>query len=652
MRLSAAARQRLAVGAAVALAALVALWPLTLNPLGVPFAPGAAYSDLLISHWPNAAYLRAAIWQHGQVPLWNELLFAGQPLAADPLAGLWYPPNWLLLILPLPLGFNLILALHLFWGGLGVYSLGRAEGVNAGPALLAALAFVGMPKLIAHLAAGHVSLVCAVAWTPWLLLAARRAARVGGWQAGAWAGAALAATFLADVRWAYYGGALGVAYALAQALAVRPGRRPALLALAGAGGLALLLAAPLALPLAEFAALSRRAALTVAEAGALSLPPLYLLGLLIPDLGGFHEYMTYLGVLTLLLALAGLGRRTLFWALAGLAALGFALGVNTPLYGLLFQAVPGISLLRVPPRAWFVVGLAAGLLAAHGTQRLLTVWLPRLRARPAARVPLPSAGAALAGLLILSGLDLLRVDSTLLEARPLPALNAAAAWLAAQPGLFRVYSPSYSLPPGDGLRHLDGVDPLQLAATAPVIERATRLPATGYSVTVPPFATADLATEHAASEPDAEWLGRLNVRYVAAEFDLDAPGLALVQTFGGTRVYLNTLWRERAWLDAPNALPVRVMETQPGRLQLAATGPGPLVISEAAYPGWQATVDGRPAALTANADGLLTLDLPAGAHAVEVVFRPWRVAVGGMAALVGLVGLLAGARPWRRKASA
>ena len=152
MRLSASARQRLAVGAAVALAALVALWPLTLNPLGVPFAPGAAYSDLLISHWPNAAYLRAAIWQHGQVPLWNELLFAGQPLAADPLAGLWYPPNWLLLFLPLPLGFNLILALHLFWGGLGVYSLGRAEGVNAGPALLAALAFVGMPPQAARAA--------------------------------------------------------------------------------------------------------------------------------------------------------------------------------------------------------------------------------------------------------------------------------------------------------------------------------------------------------------------------------------------------------------------------------------------------------------------------------------------------------------------
>ncbi|MCC7359238.1 MAG: hypothetical protein IT317_07170 [Anaerolineales bacterium] len=651
MRLSAAARERLAAGGLLALAGLVYLWPLTLRPLDVPFAPGAAYTDLLISHLPNAAYLRDTLWQPGSVPLWNDRLFVGQPFAADPLAGVWYPPGWALLVLPLTLGFNLLLALHLLWGGLGVYGLARAEGASAGPALLAALTFTGLPKLVAHLAAGHVSLVFAVAWTPWLLLASRRAAQRGAWQAGAWAGAALAVTFLADVRWAYYAGALGLAYAVAQAWRQRPARRRALSALAGAAVLALLLAAPLAWPLAEFAALSRRAALTVAEAGALSLPPVYLLGVFIPDLGGFHEYLTYLGVPALLLALAGLGRRTLFWAAAALAAVVFALGANTPVYLLLFRFLPGVSLLRVPPRAWFIVGLAACLLAAHGAEVLVQRWLPKLRARPGAVLPLPGPRATLVTLMLLTGLDLLRVDSTLLAARPLPAVSAAAAWLAAQPGLFRVYSPSYSLPPGDGLSHLDGVDPLQLAATAITIERATRLPASGYSVTVPPFATTDLAAEHAAVVPDADWLGRLNVRYVAAEFDLVSPGLELAQRFGSTRVYQNTYWRERAWLDAPNALPVRVTEARPGRLLLAAAGPGLLVISEAAYPGWQARVDGRPAALTATADGLLALDLPAGAHAVEVVFRPRPATTGLVAALLGLGVLGIGAWP-RRKVAA
>ncbi len=634
--------------AVLAGAVVVFLWPLALRPNGIPFAPGAAYTDLLISHLPNAAYLRDTLWNLGQWPLWNAQLFAGQPFAADPLAGLWYPPNWLLLILPLALGFNLLLALHLLWGGLGVYQLARAEGVGRGAALLAGVFFAGMPKLIAHLAAGHVSLIFAVAWTPWLLLLARRAVQMGGWKAGTWAGMALAITFLADVRWAYYAGALAAAYAAAEMVRGRPGWRPGLTALLGGAALLLLLSAPLALPLAEFVALSRRAALTVAEAGGLSLPPVYFLGLLIPDVGGFHEYMTYLGVVTLLLALAGLGRRTLFWAVAAVVAALFALGTNTYFYPLLFKFVPGVSLLRVPPRAWFVVGLSACLLAAHGTDRLLTIWLPKLRGRKGAILPLPGPRAALAGLLVLGAFDLLRVDSTLLEARPLPAVNAAATWLGQQPGLFRVYSPSYSLPPGDGLQHLDGVDPLQLAAPAAVIERAMNLPASGYSVTVPPFATADLAAEHAGVEPDAALLGLLNVYYIASEFRLHAPEFELVKTFGPAYVYVNTAWRERAWVEG-GAGAVSIDAWTPNRITISATGPGELVLSEAAYPGWRVRIDNAYVPLETTDDGLMAVSLPTGAHRVALTFRPVRVYLGAGAELIGLLILAVGA--WRGRRS-
>ncbi len=632
----------LLVAGALLANALVFIWPLTLHPTSIPYAPGSAFTDLLISHLPNAAYLRETLWRTGQVPLWNAQLFAGQPFAADPLAGMWYPPNWLLLFAPLALGFNLLLALHLAWGGLGVYALARAEGVGAGAALLAALFFTGTPKLIAHLSAGHVSLIFAVAWTPWLLVLVRRAVAQPTWQRGAWAGAALALTFLADVRWAYYAGLLAVAYAAAAAMRGRPNWRPAVVALLGGVALLLLLSAPLAVPLVEFVGFSRRAALTVSEAGALSLPPLYFIGLLIPNLGGFHEYMTYLGVVTLLLALAGLGRRTLFWALAALVAAAFALGTNTFFYPLLFKFVPGVSLLRVPPRAWFVVALCACLLAAHGTQRLLTVWLPRLRARQGALLPLPGPRAALAALLVLGGLDLLRVDSTLLVARPQPAMKAAAVWVSQQPGLFRTYSPSYSLPPGDGLQHLDGVDPLQLAVTAAAIEQATGIAATGYSVTVPPFATTDLAHEHAGATPDAALLGRYNVRYIVSEFALDAPGLALAQRFGDTYVYTNAAWRDRAWVEG-GAGGVVVAAWSPNRLVLDATGPGRLVISESAYPGWQVSVDGVPQPLETTADGLLAVTLAAGPHAIAAEFRPLSVYLGLGAAVVGLFILAVGA---------
>lgn len=629
---------------------LLYVWPLTRQPLGVAYPPGSAFTDLLVSHLPNAGYARQTLWEHGQWPLWNAQLFGGQPFAADPLAGVWYPPAWLLLApgLPLTLGFNLLLALHLAWGGLGVYRLLRAEGVSGGPALLGGLAFAGAPKLVAHLGAGHVGLVFAVAWTPWLLAAVRGAVARGGMLRGAVAGACLALTFLADVRWAYYAGVLAVAYGFwhwaarrreAQSPQGGHGGPPLLRALLGFVVFAVLLSAVLALPLLEFIQYSNRAALTLEEAAVYSLPPVSLLGVLIRDVGGFHEHMTYAGTVPLLLALLGLGRRTWFWLAASLLAAAFALGTNFVLFPLLFRFVPGLGLLRVPPRAWFVVALALCVLAGHGAHMLTETLWPKLMSRYAnVRIRLPSAATALAVMGVVTVLDLARFNASLLEVRPLPALNPASRWLLAQPGRFRVYSPSYSLPAGDGLAHVDGVDPLQLAASAEFLEVATGVRAEGYSETIPAFRDGLPAVANRAAVPDADRLGLLNVRYVAAEFPIAHPRLALVQTYGLTRVYENRAWRERAWLADGTA--ADIARWSPNRIEVTATGPGRLVLSEVAYPGWQVTVNGRAATLLTEHDILQAVDLPAGPQRVVFSFRPFSVFLGATLSALGCVGLL------------
>jgi hypothetical protein len=238
-----------------------------------------------------------------------------------------------------------------------------------------------------------------------------------------------------------------------------------------------------------------------------------------------------------------------------------------------------------------------------------------------------------------------------MEVRPVPARVAAAEWLAAQPGQFRVYSPSFSLPPGDGLEHVDGVSPLQLKTAVAFIERASGAPSAGYSVTVPPFASGEVATANAAAVPDAQLLGQLNVKYVAAEFPLDAPGLTLVQTFGATRVYVNEKVRPRVWLeDETSGSLVRdftftLEEWSPDRLRLRAAGPGRLVLSEVMYPGWTAQVDGRRVdVLTAH--GLLrAVDLGPGVHTVVMEFKPRAEAVGVGLGWLGLA--LLGLMLWR-----
>jgi hypothetical protein len=301
--------------------------------------------------------------------------------------------------------------------------------------------------------------------------------------------------------------------------------------------------------------------------------------------------------------------------------------------------MPGLSLLRVPSRAWLIVALALSVLAGHGAQTLTQAWWPRLVERYArVHVRLPSAATALVVMGVVGALDLARFNGTLLEVRPMPAPSPAAAWLRAQPGQFRVYSPSYSLPAGDGLEHVDGVDPLQLAATVDFVERATGVASAGYSVTLPAFAEGDVATANRLAVPDAMRLGLLNVRYVAAEFPIEAAGLSQVATFDTTRVYENAAWRPRAWIVDE---PIGDIVWTPNHIMLTATGPGRLVLSEVNYPGWQARVDGRRVPIVTEHALLRAVDLPAGEHTVEFDFKPISVFAGAGLSLAGVAALAA-----------
>jgi CBS domain-containing protein len=220
----------------------------------------------------------------------------------------------------------------------------------------------------------------------------------------------------------------------------------------------------------------------------------------------------------------------------------------------------------------------------------------------------------------------------------LPPLTPAAEWLAAQPGPFRVYSPSYSLPAGDGLEHVDGVDPLQLADTVAFLEPATGVKADAYSVTIPAFNEGELVTANRDAVSDPALLGLLNVRYVASEFPLTVTGLEPVTTIGTTFVYENADWRPRAWVEGGIA---EVVTWTPNRITVAATGPGRLVLSEVAYPGWRARVDGEPALIVTAHDLLRAVDLPGGAHEVVFEYRPASVYVGAGLSLLGVVCFLA-----------
>ncbi|MBN2548594.1 MAG: YfhO family protein [Anaerolineales bacterium] len=688
------------------------LWPLLLPILillpglgAFPYPPGqGSFSDLAITHYPNAEFLRRAILEYHTIPLWSPSILSGAPFAADLLSGLWYPPGWLALWLPLPLGFNLCILLHILLGGVGMYALLRSEGLGHAAALLGGMAFESMPKLFAHYGAGHLTLLYALPWTPWLLWAARRRLGADEKSIPNLEGLFLALIILADVRWAFYAGVLWLGYALAAPLASSEtgrlrliGRR--LLHLAGQGGLAAGLGALLILPLLEFVGQSTRQFMTAQDVFAYSLPPARLLGLLFPDLGGFHEFMLYPGAVALLLVcllLVGLAARRgwRFWLVMALLTLVFSMGEYIPGLSSLAR-LPGFSLLRVPARALFLSGMGFCILAAYAVDGLgselpqqfrrrasllltalaafglilpLAIWIAsgqlsqdftwggvwtllgavwlgiRLRGRLSGR-------AWLAGLAALCLLDWGGVNWSLFTSRPaadaLSEGREAAALLQSAPSSGRVYSPSYSLPQQTAAHYqlelADGVNPMQLWSYRDFMQAASGVPCQGYGVTVPPFASGDPKTANQGYTPDAFLLGLLNVRYVAAEYDLRASGLVFWRQVGETRLYENQVVLPRAWVQPVNteiglsAMRVESLHWAPNRIEVAAAGPGLLVLSEIFYPGWQALLDGRRTDIQAVKGILRGVVLPEGDHQVVFAFHPGSVYVGALLTLAALV---------------
>lgn len=70
------------------------------------------------------------------------------------------------------------------------------------------------------------------------------------------------------------------------------------------------------------------------------------------------------------------------------------------------------------------------------------------------------------------------------------------------------------------------------------------------------------------------------------------------------------------------------------------TRPGTLVLADAYYPGWEATVDGKPATIDPVDIALRGVQVPAGTHTVTMSYRPQSVELGAMGIPAGL-GLFA-----------
>ena len=199
--------------------ALVFFGRLVLHPTATLYSPG---SDLIAEHIPAKTFLVRSWRDTGELPLWCPDQFGGAPFVHDIQVALFYPPHWILLLLP-PEGvgpaLSWLVVAHVLLAGWCMYAYARRQDLGRAGAMTAAIGYMFAGKWLFHLLdAGHYILI-GLAWLPLFLLVLESAIRRGSLVRATAAGAVFAPIVLStQPQWTFYAALFAAAWTLGTAL--------------------------------------------------------------------------------------------------------------------------------------------------------------------------------------------------------------------------------------------------------------------------------------------------------------------------------------------------------------------------------------------------------------------------------------------------
>lgn len=327
----------------------------------------------------------AAIFLDGNLPLWNPYMFGGMPLFASAQGGLLFPLNWFYLIFNAAAATNMMVISTYMLAALGAYLYARRAGASIAGAIVTSLVWQSGGVLVAQLS--HINIVQVAAMLPWLLWAMERYVFTRSSIRGLLLSVVVALqVFVGHPQTFCYSLLLVSAYAVVMAVTERSKRAGYFKSLAYiAAGITL--AAVQIVPTLELLRNSLRNEVTYDFFTSFSMPRRFIETFFAPYvLGGgdgglfrapyfgppfYAEYIAYVGLLTLMLALVALlikrDSRNLFWTAIAVIGLILALGGNAPLgIAKLVYHLPVLNLFRVPSRHVMEVNFALAVLAGRG----------------------------------------------------------------------------------------------------------------------------------------------------------------------------------------------------------------------------------------------------------------------------------------------
>ncbi len=622
--------------------------------------------DVPDEYWGDLVYLCHSLRDRAW-PAWNPFDRFGYPFLADPQAGLFNPLNHALCLVtggdPPLFAAEIRVPIYFVLGGCATVGFLRALGLALGPAMLGGVAFVLAPY---PRRMWEVNLSYAIACLPVVLWAIERLAQSPDRRRAAML--ALVAAFATSVGSPpslYFTVLTAAVFAAVRCATDRRTWGP----LALAGALAVAMCAVMIIPTREMASLSVQQGTDFASISAGGYSLREFVGLAWPR----NKYL-YLGVPVIALALLGavhprspLPRRVrVAFGVLALIALAMTFGAHTPLYRVMFTVVPGVRAFRAPVRYSAVLGACAAFLAAAGV----------------AVVPRPRVAIPLAIALVIAVAWPALPEDRDLRGGPVP--GGAARW-----GSFRARMEDVTarwrvldefglgLRAGSrfGFRDARGYqDPLSLQRYSRVINALDHAPTllpqfnVRYLLRGAHFIHGNdhhflpVGTEARIADDRGDGLWEVRDAMPRAYFTARAMSLPDADA---------VFDRLRAVAPAPVCLlddgtPARddarddwraasIVGSRADRLDLEIDAPssGWLVVNDAWYPGWRATVDNRATSIHRANYLVRAIEVPAGRHRVAMWYAPaYDKPLRALAAVALLVALaLAFARAPRRTTS-
>jgi hypothetical protein len=381
----------------------------------------ASNTDMVSEFVSSRAYLAENL-RHGHLPLWNPFTYAGQPFLGGFESAVLYPPNLLFLWLPVARALNFLMLLHLVILGWGMERWASRRGLNPWAAGLAGFVMPLSGAVFPHIYAGHLPVICTMAWAPWIFLGLETWIWQGNRRGLFLASAAICLQILAGhVQYLFYTAVAAGIQSVVLSVAEPVARRRAIPAVVGCYMSAMALgAAQLLAGLATEGIRQRK--LDYDFAAMFSFPPENFLTMIAPGFFGnlgapvywgrcylweMSLFIGAVGPLLIAIALCDNGRKRrrviLDLVIAGLL-LVLALGIHTPVFDLLYRFAPGFGHFRGWSKFTFPATLFLVLVMAMGVDFFLREKIPRRVAWVGLLAGLITGGAGFALLLIPNGI--------------------------------------------------------------------------------------------------------------------------------------------------------------------------------------------------------------------------------------------------------